>query len=148
MPRTLCALVLVCIGLVVWSVPALALDPKKAVTQYVHDVWRKEQGLAQSNVLAIIQTRDGYIWTSSFEGISRFDGVHFTNFNVENTPELLNNNVRFFYEDRAGTLWIMPNRGGITQFKAGKFKAFTDKDGFPKAGINDIREDKGAIFGL
>ena len=32
---------------------ALALDPKKAITQYVHDVWKMDQGLPQDNVHAV-----------------------------------------------------------------------------------------------
>jgi len=45
----------------VWSQTALALDPKKAITQYVHDVWRMEDGLPSNNVSAILQTRDGWV---------------------------------------------------------------------------------------
>ena len=60
---TVCFL-LVCLwcGGVYPPTPALALDPKKALTQYIHDVWRTEDGLPSSAVMAILQTRDGYLW--------------------------------------------------------------------------------------
>ena len=28
-----------------WTAPALALDPHKALTQYVHNAWQTDQGL-------------------------------------------------------------------------------------------------------
>src|SRR3989454_1318466 len=39
--------------------------------------WQKEQGLPQSPVRALGQTRDGYIWTGSQDGVARFDGLRF-----------------------------------------------------------------------
>lgn len=42
--------------------PALALDPRKAMSQYVHDVWTTNNGLPQDSVNAIVQTTDGYLW--------------------------------------------------------------------------------------
>ena len=59
---------------------AFALDPAKAITQYGHDVWQIEQGLPQNSVLAILQSRDGYLWLGTDEGLVRFDGVRFTLF--------------------------------------------------------------------
>ena len=48
--------------LVAASPDVLALDPRKAITQYVQDVWQMEQGLPQNSVAVILQTRDGYLW--------------------------------------------------------------------------------------
>src|SRR6266581_1224950 len=49
---------------------AIALDPAKAITQYGHDVWLVDQGLPQNTVNAILQTRDGYIWLGTEEGLA------------------------------------------------------------------------------
>jgi len=57
-----------------------ALDSDKAITQYVHDVWKIEQGLPVNGVNDILQTRDGYLWFTSHETLTRFDGVKFTVF--------------------------------------------------------------------
>jgi ligand-binding sensor domain-containing protein len=48
--------------------PAVALDPNKAITQYMHDVYRQEQGFAAESVLSIYQTRDGYLWIGTLGG--------------------------------------------------------------------------------
>ena len=58
------------------------LDPQKPITQYVHDVWQIDQGLPQNSVMAMAQTRDGYLWLGTQEGLARFDGVHFTVFDT------------------------------------------------------------------
>ena len=79
-------LALVCCSF--WSTPAQALEPTKALTQYVQEVWQQEEGLPENDVTAVIQTRDGYIWLGTEEGLVRFDGIHFTVFDQDNTPEI------------------------------------------------------------
>ncbi len=36
----------------------------------------------------MIQTRDGYLWVGTRDGLARFDGVKFTVFQAENNPGL------------------------------------------------------------
>src|SRR5258708_21808134 len=60
-----------------WIQAAQALDPSRTLTRYGHDVWQREQGLPNNTVRAILQTREGYIWLATEEGLARFDGVHF-----------------------------------------------------------------------
>jgi len=44
-------------------------------------------------VRSIVQTRDGYLWMTTFDGLARFDGVRFTVFDKSNTPALSNNRL-------------------------------------------------------
>src|SRR5947208_5626417 len=39
-----------------------------------------DDGLPQNAVNAILQTRDGYLWLATFDGLVRFDGLEFTVF--------------------------------------------------------------------
>ena len=41
---------------------AYAIDPDRAMSQYVHDRWGTEQGFPRGPVYAIAQTPDGDIW--------------------------------------------------------------------------------------
>ena len=41
------------------------------------------EGLASSTVYQIIQSRDGYIWFATMNGISRFDGKRFTTYRTQ-----------------------------------------------------------------
>ncbi|HSQ75900.1 MAG TPA: two-component regulator propeller domain-containing protein, partial [Bacteroidota bacterium] len=80
-----------------WSVcestGADGLDPSREIMQYSHRAWTKRDGLPQNTVQAIAQTPDGYMWFGTVEGLSRFDGMKFRNFNVRNTPQLLLNYI-------------------------------------------------------
>jgi ligand-binding sensor domain-containing protein/signal transduction histidine kinase len=122
---------------------ALALNPKKTLTQYVHDVWTVEDGLPQNSILCITQTRDGYLWVGTWGGLARFDGVRFTIFNVWNTPALRSNSINALAEDSEGYLWIGADGGGkITRFRNGEFTAFTATDGVSSYSISSICGDR------
>ena len=54
--------------------PLRALDPERAITQYVQNVWRAPGALPHDDVTTILQTRDGYLWIGTVEGLARFDG--------------------------------------------------------------------------
>ena len=50
---------------------AFGLDPAKTLSQYVHSNWGTENGLPQTSIQSIIQTRDGYIWVATQEGFGQ-----------------------------------------------------------------------------
>jgi hypothetical protein len=52
-------LIFVVFVLLVTHTSAVALDPDKAISQYIHHIWQTESGLPQSSILAIAQTRLG-----------------------------------------------------------------------------------------
>jgi signal transduction histidine kinase/CheY-like chemotaxis protein/ligand-binding sensor domain-containing protein len=112
-----------------WSTPARALDPTKALTQYVHEVWQEEEGLPENDVAAIIQTRDGYLWLGTEEGLVRFDGIHFAVFDKSNTPELTSPYILALHEGHDGSLWIGTSGGGVCRLKDGKFSAYPTEGG-------------------
>src|SRR5688572_15732647 len=68
------------------SSPPLALNPHRAMTQYVRTVWQRAEGLPQNTVSDILQTRDGYLWAATQDGLVRFDGARFTVFNTSTDP--------------------------------------------------------------
>ncbi len=110
-------------------------------SQYGHELWQTEQGLPQNTVQAILQTRDGYVWVGTKEGLARFDGLRFTTFDKQNTPQMLHNQVRSLSEDRAGRLWIA-TPGGLLLYQRGAFTAFTTKDGLTSNNVWSVCEDQ------
>ncbi|KAF1716363.1 hypothetical protein CSC74_11010 [Pseudoxanthomonas yeongjuensis] len=123
---------------------ALALDPEKALTQYVHTVWRMEDGLPQSAVTKILETSDGYLWVGTQGGLARFDGVRFTVFDHTNTPALHDDFVSDLAEDSHGTLWIATANGGVTSFRNDVF-SHLDSVG-PRAGISVAATPDGSVW--
>ena len=69
----------------------------------------------------MVQTRDGYLWLSTYNGLARFDGVRFTVFDDGNTPELRSSRVTSLFEAADGILWIGDESGQVTQYKDGRF---------------------------
>ena len=56
--------------------------PVAAAPNYFTRTWQVEQGLPQNKVTAVLQTRDGYLWVGTYNGLARFDGVRFTVFDI------------------------------------------------------------------
>jgi ligand-binding sensor domain-containing protein/two-component sensor histidine kinase len=99
------------------SLPLLALlllSAIPAVSQQLslrhYDV---SDGLAHGVVTSICQDSKGYLWLSTFEGLSRFDGYRFVNYGTEDgLPHAVINHVT---QDRQGRIWLATNGGGVAR---------------------------------
>jgi signal transduction histidine kinase/ligand-binding sensor domain-containing protein len=89
---------------------------------YLVDVWQTEQGLPQNHVTSITQTRDGYLWLGTYEGLARFDGVRFTTFHAARSTNLQSSRITSLFEDKAGCLWIGHEHGYLTRALQGRFE--------------------------
>lgn len=135
--------VILCLWLLI-AVPSLSAQPlpgRQAFTQYGHELWQTEQGLPQNTVQSLWQTRDGYLWVGTKEGLARFDGLRFTTFDKQNTPQMLHNQIRSLYEDREGRLWIS-TPGGLLAFQRGAFTSYTTKDGLSSNNVWSVYQDR------
>ena len=82
--------------------------------EFTVTTWGVDEGLPQSSVTDIAQTPDGFLWISTLmSGISRFDGVHFVNFDSMNTPALVNSGIRRLLVDKEGNLWVNDSWGNL-----------------------------------
>ncbi len=108
--------------------------------QYRFDHWTADNGLPQNSVRDIVQTRDGYLWIATFDGLVRFDGVRFTVFNKSNAPGLPGNRFIYLHEDRQGDLWAVLENGEIVRRHQGRFSMYTAQ-GMPE-GIPLLGEDE------
>jgi ligand-binding sensor domain-containing protein/signal transduction histidine kinase len=133
-----CALIAVCGGA---AVPALALDPSHAIDRYVHQAWTTDQGLPQNSIYAIVQTRDGYLWLGTDEGLVRFDGLRFTVFDRTNTPAITDPFVFTLHEAQDGSLWAGTDRGGLVRYRDGRFSRYDAAHGLPSARVQAIASD-------
>lgn len=125
---------------------AYALNPNKEITQYSREVWRKEAGLPSGSILSIMQSRQGYLWFGTFNGLVRFDGVAFKVYDRSNTPELLNNGIRKVMEAKDGTLWIATNGGGLASYKDGRWHSYNMSDGLPSDIVLAVHEASSGLI--
>ena len=115
--------------------------------QYRFDSWTTDNGLPQNSISSIIQTRDGYLWMTTFDGLVRFDGVQFKVFDKSNTKGLSTNRFTALYEDKDGTLWAGTNDGGLTRYRDGLFTSPTVADGVPEGPVLFFSHDlKGELL--
>ena len=118
------------------------LDPFKAMTQYIHEMWEIEQGLPQNTVQTIVQSKKGYLWLGTEEGITRFNGTAFVTFDRDNTPALAgSDHVNTIYEDSKERLWIGTNEGLIS-YKEGIFTRHSEHESLATQSIRAIAEDE------
>src|ERR1044072_4645291 len=128
-------------GIFLWGAFSFWLFVSVAVAQYQVDSWTTANGLPQNTVNGILQTRDGYLWLTSFDGLVRFDGLRFTVFNTVNTQGILSNRFTMLFEDATGTLWIANESKGVTRYRNGVFTAYTTGQGLPPSPIHRMRQD-------
>lgn len=93
-----------------------------------------ERGLSQSKVRAILQSRDGFMWLGTQDGLNRFDGYNYEVFRYKpNRMDVLGGNfIGALYQDRSGAIWIGDlDRGGITRYdpRRHSFSQIKDKEG-------------------
>jgi ligand-binding sensor domain-containing protein len=124
----------------------LCVAPSTVVAQYRFDVLNTNDGLPQNTVRAILQTRDGYLWFTTFDGLVRYNGARFQVFNKANTKGINSNRFTSLYEDTDGTLWIGTEDGGLTRYSAGRFKTYTTEDGLPHTYVGVMRRAEDGEF--
>ncbi|HKJ31567.1 MAG TPA: two-component regulator propeller domain-containing protein [Balneolales bacterium] len=87
---------------------------------YTFKTYSIQDGLSQSVVQAMIQSKDGFIWIGTGYGLSRFDGIAFKNYFTD--QGLIQNRIYALWQDKTGDIWIGTQRG-ISIYNGKKFKA-------------------------
>ena len=106
------------------ALPAMAGEAGQGGSPFIVDSWSSEEGLPDNEVISVIQTRDGYLWLGTLHGLVRFDGIHFTIFDENNTPGLPSSRIVFLFEDNETNLWVGTETAGLCMIKNGIVKNF------------------------
>jgi ligand-binding sensor domain-containing protein/two-component sensor histidine kinase len=96
----------------------------EADSPFIVDSWSDKEGLPESAVISVIQTRDGYLWLGTLNGLVRFDGNRFTIFDENNTAGLDSDRIVFLFEDNEKNLWVGTESAGLAVVKNGIVKNF------------------------
>ncbi len=114
---------------------------------YTIDTWENDDGLPQNSIISMTQTRDGYLWLGTINGLVRFDGVRFTVFNEDNTPGLGSSPIVSLFEDRRGNLWIGSELSGVLVARDGKVTSLGIGVGNRDSRVRSFCEDaEGAVW--
>lgn len=140
-------LVLLAAGLFVMCGTASALPAGAFEYRVGSRVFTSDDGLPQSGVNTVVQTRDGYLWIGTFGGLARFDGLTFTIFRgkptvdtpvSESLPQTgpASDRILALYQDDRDWLWVGTQDAGLSVRKQGMFHHLPICGGICQ--INDI----------
>ena len=104
----------------VLCVATTAAASSDAGTRYIVSTWTEKDGLPSSQIRAIVQTGDGFLWLATSAGVVRFDGVTFTS-NIAGVPE---GESAVICAARDGGLWIGLGNGRLTHLSRGRVETF------------------------
>ena len=72
--------------LIFWSEkPVLAFASDRRIEPFVHTAWTAKDG-APPSIVALAQTKDGFLWVESRTGLYRFDGMSFEHYEPPDGP--------------------------------------------------------------
>src|SRR6476646_9096624 len=68
-------------------------------------------GIVANPVKKVLQDSKGFLWVATWEGLSKYDGNKFTNYNTANglSFDLVND----LYEDTSGKIYLAENNGSL-----------------------------------
>lgn len=126
------------------ALPAGVRAAEPSTSPFVVDSWDSEAGLPDNEVISVIQGRDGYLWLGTLNGLVRFDGIHFTVFNVNNTPGLDSDRIVYLFEDSRTNLWVGTEAAGFERISCGTIQNFGGQNGGAK--IISAAEDSSGVW--
>ena len=100
------------------STPTLALE------RFVVTSWAHRDGLPSTLIYAITQTRDGYLWLGTSDGLVRFDGVEFDHQKLIVNSELMLGAVTALHGANDGALWIGSASGLVTKMSGARLRRY------------------------
>lgn len=125
---------------------AFALDRDRSITQFHYTFWSEKEG-APSEINALAQTQDGYLWIGSARGLFRFDGVNFEEYVPPPGVNLPSHSIYSLMATPEGGLWIAFEPNGLGFYKNGSLTVFTRREELPASPAHCFaRDDDGRIW--
>lgn len=68
-----------------------------------------EDGLPQHTVMDMLQDRKGFLWFSTWDGLSKFDGYNFYSYKIQHGDDyqMRSNRMDKIYDDKYGYIWTL-----------------------------------------
>ena len=114
-------------GLHIFSLLICFTGLAQELKRYSFTHYGMSQGIASNEVVCVTQDKEGYIWVGTTNGLQRFDGTRFRNFqHQENNPRTIPANyVGEMVFDKNDNFWIQTGGDRVGLFDRKKF-VYTD----------------------
>lgn len=92
---------------------AMQLTLPAAAQHFYFRHYQVEDGLSNNTVICMLQDRDGFMWFGTKEGLNRFDGYRFKQYNLDEDYErsLTKDLVNSLAADKQGVMWVGAQKG-------------------------------------
>ena len=117
-----------------------SLDRDRTIAQLHYTFWSEKDG-APSQISALAQTQDGYLWIGSARGLFRFDGVKFEEFKPQSGVELPSHSIYSLMAPPDGGLWIAFEPNGLGFIKDGRITVFMQPGELPNSPVHCFARD-------
>jgi len=105
-----------------------AVESPWTLGHFQHTSWTTKDG-APSDIAALAQTSDGYLWIGSTRGLYRFDGIRFVHFEPVAGETLPSSQIYSLFAPASGGLWISYEGSGVSFLKNGHLENYGAKEG-------------------
>lgn len=130
----------VCVCGFLMSVSVCGLDRDRPITQFYHTSWTVKEG-APSQINALAQTNDGYLWLGTATGLYRFDGVLFEHYMPLSGGAFPSKNIYSLFASPEGGLWIGFRYGGVSFLNDGQLTNYSESEGLPPGRVQSFAND-------
>ncbi len=130
----------ICLLIVFRGGPTFALDRDRSILQFHQTAWSVNEG-APSEISALAQTEDGYLWIGSPRGLFRFDGVKFEEYKPQTGVELPSHGIYYLMATPDGGLWIAFAPTGLGFLRDGSLTLFARPEELPDSQIHSFARD-------
>ncbi len=118
--------------LVMFSFLSFAQQKQKTEANADLIEYTNKEGLPTTNISAVVQTKDGYIWISGIEGTYRFNGYEFEEVREDiGLPKMQN----MYYDSTKNIMYFASPTKFIT-FDGKEFKVYTEEEGYKINGLS------------
>jgi signal transduction histidine kinase/ligand-binding sensor domain-containing protein len=138
--KQLSCLLSACVYGVLFCASVCGLDRDRTIAQFHHTSWTAKDG-APSQISALAQTADGYLWIGSARGLFRFDGVEFEPYAPPAGVTLPAHNIYALMATPDGGLWISFRPSGLGFLKNGQLRVFTAPEELPESQVYCFARD-------
>ncbi len=97
------------------ALPAAAVGQPVQAPTFVKEVVDGRNGMPDTQVSAVAQTPDGFLWLGTRRGVVRYDGLSFTSYTPSTEPQIPSTGINALVAEPDGKLWISTDKGLVLQ---------------------------------